>query len=416
MMGATQLLVSKDTKYAASNGTASAATTPFHLDEGAIGIYKEDGNGTLTLLQAGDGITDAFTIYFAQGLPGNQTPRISKGIGGTFARRLNFQEGFGGNTQTWAVGYDGNTGSIETFTDEYYTLHITENAGTPAKALRETFDYTTPINGSGSSLQYEIATNFARKINGDAGSTRKTGSELVHGRVRSNGSIGTLGEGITLTKDSNVVTATGDVTAGGLTNPITGVGDYFAIGEDVFTVTFISNNGQEFHLDRTYPGDNTTIAANTSGTGVVTSVSDFGIWLETIDEGVSVDVAASGGHSYYRGGFSSTPVRQVTAYQSPMNTGEKIYDLENYTLGYLGKTNYHDTFANNPDRTADPNQLYNTYTIEYVNEVKSHYHTGYDGVQLLLIIAVPKGSYQGRSTFETRLNGWFQTTPRSLSV
>jgi hypothetical protein len=415
MMGATQLLVSKNTKYAASNGSASAATNPFLLDEGAIGIYKDGGNGSLTLLDNADGIDNAFTIYFAQGMPGNQTPRVSKGISGTFARDLIKNTGRASNSQVHAVGYNGTNGSIDTFTDEYYSLHIYEYAGTPAKGLKETFDYTTPVNGSGVSLQYSIAHNFARKVNGDAGTTRKTGSELASAEVKSDGTINTLGESITLSHKSNVVTASGDVTAGALTNPITGVGDKFAIDNDVFTVTFISTNGQEFHLDRTFPGDDQTISANTSGTGVVSSTTAYGIDVIT-KNGIAVDVTVSGGHGHYRGGFTTTPVTQTSPYVGPVNTGKQIYDLENYTLGYSGKTNYVDTFANNPERVSDPNTLYDTYVIHWVNEVKSHYHTGYDGVQLTLIIAVPNATYQGRTTFETRLNDWFGTTPRALSV
>lgn len=415
MYGAQHALIGKDVPYASKNGSTAAATSPVDLDIGAIGIYKHTGT-ELRLLQNTDTYPDVRTIYFAQGRKGY--PVISKGLDAEHILTVEGRNGVQGVDQKWAIGYNGSTGSIDTFADEYYSLHIVEHAETIAKSKRETYDHTTPISGataSGATAQYNIAHNFARQINGDVGTRYKSASDLVRAKVIHDGTNTQIGTNLELRKGSELVVAGTNVT--NLSNPIS-IGTSLQIEGDVFQVQDIrGNNNTEIVLDRTYAFDDQIISANTADTGIVSSATAYGILTVNIGD-YPVFITSDGGNGIYAGGFAATPVTEVTAFASPVNHGSDIKQSELISQGYFGREAFDSLISNTPNTLTDVDEIYHTATLTFQNFVKSQMHPGFDGAKLSVIIAFPDAIKQGSNTtiadFESALDDYLASIPRQL--
>lgn len=410
MKAATHTFVGgKSAKYGAKNGIFQEAYSPLDLDVGSIGIYVHTGTELLLIDQSSaNSYPTPREVYVCVGR--KDAPYISEPINPTDIQNIARKDPSQGQNQVLTIGSDGSNGAIDIFPDEYYSLHVIENTYTPAGNIMETFDYRTPVSGSlasGAAAQYNAASTFARLINGDVQTYDQVGSQLITARVLSDGSINTkFATDLDIIKGSTLVIAGTDVTASGFSTT-TAVGDILQVDGDTFTVEDIRNGGTELTLDRAVVNESKTITSGTSGTGLVTGASNFGIEA-TNNTNYRVDILGDGGSTGFRGGFANTPIREQVAYESPTNTGEQIYNLENRYLGNRGKVVYRDAYSPGPDPVADPDEPYVTWTIEFLTRVDSNATTGLDQFKHTLVVAAPETNndliYEFNSHVESYLN------------
>lgn len=374
-----QILIGKNVNYAASKAstTADTATSPELLKDGAIGFYLADG----TLIPAaGTGMSTAEKFFIAQGTADGciVSPIMDK--------RSNLKQTWNKDytapvAQVTYIGYNTSTGDLATPTiaeDDVATLKIINTTGGRQVFPKQTYEAVL----AASATDYEVAYQLVVEINDTPFATGV--DPFVIANVVSNGTHAEFDNNVTVTNDSAIVTFATDTTYGGGATALV-AGDFIQLRGNLYEVLEV--NSLDVTIDRVYTGTTETInvGATTNVATRVTSITAYGIKLQTAQDGTHFRVAVGG------------VIEDATiTYSTPFNPGSgtpaQVLKLEkDFAAGSRGYWNRVGPYAAFPEFTlyTDSTATYDMWNITTINSYKDKSAMNASiGQELYVIVAV----------------------------
>jgi len=384
------------------NTAVGTPTNPTNVPDGALAIFNSDTNA---ILNPGDTISDASSIYIVQGTAIGTNPIVSAPIDGSGVTEWDGRAYVAPIKQVSYVGYSGSgTLQIPALNSSNYLFGVVDTT----QKWQPFNPKSTSITSDSSTTPYEIAQQVATSVNTAVKanpSISDPNNWVVKVDVLCSQSSTIITGTVTATNDSTIVTASSG--SSGIT-----VGSQLRIGSATATTSpiydVLSVNGTTIILNRPFQG--VTAAGVAAGKLDATpDINDFaGLEVTAIDFGTYFNI-------YLDDSFETTVVTDSIPFTPSSGSYSDILAYERQTRGDWGDI----TTVILPltrDFYAVAGETYSQYHIgSFKTIIDRSFGVGTATVISNISFALPSGATAVKSAFEATLNPWMASTSNSLS-